>query len=198
MRVLLPSLLLLAAALAGCVNQAAPPEALAPSSLPPAPLGEPVVATWDGRITASQLGPLAHTRDTEPLVADVEREGFLLDVTEPPRLLQAALTWTGNADAQMLVMVSSPRVDGKGLEYFTKMTKDQPLCLQVPPAEITAGKWQIMAHSRDAMQVDFQFAVITLGGAASILKGEPHSSAEAAETKEAPALPCDPAYLPAA
>lgn len=184
-------LAVLAVAASGCIR--APAETLAPppadATAAPAMTAEPVVATWTGRITASQLGMLAHSRDTEPLVADVQREGFVFEVTEPPALFEVGLEWSG--EGQMLIMVSTPHVDGKGQEYFTEMSSEPQQCLRIPAADIVPGKWQVMAHSSGVVNADFTFSVTTIGGAAAILEGEPHSSAEAAETTEAEELPCE-------
>lgn len=188
------ALALVAVAASGCIR--APAEALEPAPAetiaPPAALPEPVVATWTGRITASQLGMLAHDRQTEPLVADVQREGFVFEVTEPPLDFRVDLAWPGG-DGMMLIMVSTPHVGGKGQEYFTEMSSEAAQCLRIPAADIVPGKWQVMAHSSGVVATDFTFSVTTVGGAAAILEGEPHSSAEAAETTEAEALPCDAA-----
>lgn len=184
-------LVLAAVALTGCIAApTAPLEGPAGGVASASQLAEPTVATWNGRITASELGMLAHSRDTETLVADVQREGFVFDITEPPTEFRVDLAWPGG-EGMMLVMVSTPHVDGKGQEYFTKMSAEAAQCLRIPPAEIVPGAWQIMAHSDGVKAADFTFTVTTVGGTAAILEGEPHSSAEAAETTEAEALPCD-------
>lgn len=192
MRTLLALVAVAATALSGCIAQ--PSQPLEGASVPPAAGAvaealEPVLATWEGRITASQLGMLAHSRDTEMAVRDVQREGFVFEITEPPQDFWVDLAWQG--EGSMLVMVSSPSVDGKGVEYFSDFVAESPVCIRIPAGEIIPGKWQVMAHSRDARDVDFTFTAATVGGAASILEGEPHSSAEATETTEGEALACD-------
>jgi hypothetical protein len=194
---LLAVLAVLAMAASGCIR--APAEPLEPTTLPetPAPVAEalePVMHTWDGLVTASQLGMLAHNRDTELLVADVQREGFVFEVTEVPQDFRTELTWTANGPtpAEMLVMVSSPKdANNEGVEYFTELAAEGPLCLRIPADGIVPGLWQVMAHTRMATQVEFTFTITTLGGMASILEGEPHSSAEAATTTDGEALPCE-------
>lgn len=187
MRVLL--MLALLAAAGGCIRQAEP-QTLPAAGPQAAPEAQPVVAEWDGRIALSELGPLAHHRDTEPLVADVQREGLVFDITEPPRGFRVELAWAGG-QGEMLIMVSTPHKDGKGFEYFTDWSSEPAQCLLIPPDEVVPGRWQIMAHSRGVMQADFVFKVTTVGGSAAILEGEPHSSAEAAETSEKDELPCE-------
>lgn len=195
--VLILALLAAAVAASGCIRAPAEPLQQTDATAPPAAGGampEPQVLTWDGHITASPLGMLAHSRDTEATAAPVQSEGFVLDVAEPPQVLEVRLAWPGPGSA--LVMVSTPHVDGKGEEYFTAMSEDAEQCLAIPPEGIIAGAWSVMIHTEGAVDADYTFSVTTVGGAASIREGEPHSSAEPAETTEAEALPCAEAPAP--
>lgn len=187
MRALL-ALAVLAAAVSGCISQSQPLDAPASDAL--ATL-KPVLATWDGRITASQLGMLAHNRDTEMQARDIQREGFVFEVTDVPQVMEVELAWQG--EGNLLSMVSSPSVDGKGVEYFSDFATESPICIRIPTEGIMTGKWQVMAHSQETRDLDFTFTVKTIGGAGSILQGEPHSSAEATETTEGKSEPCEAA-----
>ncbi|HEV8358839.1 MAG TPA: hypothetical protein VGR28_00135 [Candidatus Thermoplasmatota archaeon] len=182
-------LLAVSALFAGCINQAQPQPLPtdAPAATPVA-APEPVTATWNGRVLLSPLGMLAHNRDTEPLVAPIQAEGFVFEITEVPQSMMVELHWPGPGTA--LIMVSTPHVEGKGFEYFTEMSSEAHQCLMIPPAELEPGLWQVMVHTDGSALAAFDFDVTTVGGVAAILQGEPHSSAEAAETQERDELPC--------
>lgn len=157
------------------------------------PALEPQVLTWDGMVLLSPLGALAHTRETEPHVAPIQSEGFVLEITEVPGELVAELTWDPQPQARALIMVSSPRdEEDRGLEYFTEMNAEGRACLVVPPEDLVPGKWQVMAHTANAVDMPITFTLTLVGGAASILD-EPHSSAEAGQTTEGETLPCEDA-----
>lgn len=193
------TLALLAAAASGCIRAPAEPLAQNDVTAAPAadaPLAEPQVLSWDGHITASPFGALAHSRDTEAAAFPVQTEGFVLDVTEVPQSMEVGLDWPGPGTA--MVMVSTPHVDGKGVEYFTGMAEAGAQCLAIPAEGLMTGAWSVMIHTDGAVNADYTFTVTTVGGAAAILAGEPHSSAEAAETTEGEALPCAEAAAPEA
>ena len=112
---------------------------------------------------------------------------------DPPALLEVALRWSPasvRGEGQMLLMVSSPREDGSGTEYFTKMSSASEQCLRVPAADIEPGLWQVMVHSRGVWRADVHITVTTLGGAAEIPPDVPHSQAEAEDVEARDAEPC--------
>jgi hypothetical protein len=176
--------------LSGCVGTPQPLDpAAAPAAAGDAAAPQPVTVSWDGHILSSPTGALAHNRDTESLAMPLQKEGFVFEVLAPPQTMQVALHWPGPGTA--VIMVSSPHQGGKGLEFFTEPTAEQESCLQVPPADIQPGGWQVMIHTQDSVNADFTFEVTTVGGLARIVEGQPHSSAEAAETEARDALPCE-------
>lgn len=126
------------------------------------------------------------------MVSEYQREGFVFEIEKVPMDLTAALEWEPSGPgAEILIMVSSPRDDGSGYEYFTEMSAEQQHCLRVPVEDLEPGHWQIMAHSRNAFDVDIHFTVTTVGGQGGIVEGEPHSESDEADVEERDAQPCD-------
>lgn len=189
-------LLLISAAallLAGCVTPAAETVEPAAAELA-APAIEPLVQLFEGHITASALGRLAHEdARTEMMFADLQREGFLLEIGEVPQLLQIDLEWTSTSPtASMFSMVNIPTTThGEVLDVLSERSATGAVCMRVPLDEVATGMISVMAHSIDAANVDYVIRVTSVGGAVTLHADRGHMEVEREAGDEREALPCE-------
>jgi len=60
------------------------------------------------------------------------------------------------------------------IEHVTGMDFENPKCIRVPAADLMEGPWQVMVHTKRAMDVDFTLHIGLLGGEGHIIEGERH------------------------
>lgn len=185
-----------AALMAGCVSVPSAEEDVAPQDAATVPAAEPVVQEFEGHMTASALAPLAHQNsDMEMMVADVQREGFLLEVAEVPDVLQIDLEWTALTPmAEMATMVNVPTsTDGTVLDFFSEWSGSGSVCIRIPVEDIQVGPLSVMAHSRNAADVDYVIRVTTIGGDVTLHADRGHMEVEREDGEARDALPCEDA-----
>ena len=164
---LLLSLPLVALAFAGCLASDDPePEPTAAAAEVVEDAGDLLSVTWTGHIFDSRIERWGHVRPTEDLTWSLGQSGFLFEVETLPRLMQVVLDWTGDTDAELMIMLHSHKPDGTNtyVEHVTEMSAENPQCLQVPTEDLTTGTWQVMIHSRNAQDVDYRLTIQLLDG----------------------------------
>lgn len=170
MRVLLSTLLGLNLLIAGCIGGDEPIEGSATESVDAAPeeATEPVVQLFEGVATASALSPLAHQQATEPLLADLQREGAVIEVTQAPATARLEVAWTSPSPvAEMMLMVDLPVPGSEDLVTFLSgWSASSPLCMDIPVEHLaeSEGDWSLMVHNRGAALLEFEMTLITVGG----------------------------------
>lgn len=193
MRPLLAIATILTLLLAGCVQAPADESADAPVDAASAALPEPVTTEFQGHMTASLLAPVAH-RDprSEMLFADVQREGFVYEILAQPQSLRVELEWSGAGnDPKMVAMITVPLAEGGAWDYFTEPFGPGVACLVIPGADLPPGKIGVMAHSRNAVDVDYTFRMTILGGEGVLHADAGHMEVERADAEEREHLPCE-------
>lgn len=175
----LPALALLLVLLAaGCVN--------APSSLVDDASTEDAAATaastlpdptrheWSGFVLSSDIEEPTHFRPTEDAMWPVMQEGILFSVDKVPQVMEVDLSWGGSGE--FMIMLHSHKSHGTNVyvEHITEMDDVNPKCLRVPTEDLAEGVWQVMIHSRGAVQVPFTLGVNLVGGEGHIVEDDRH------------------------
>lgn len=190
----IPLLILSSLLLAGCVTPAVEDPPVDAAGTPITDVVTPVVQEFLGRMTASPLGPLAHQNaDLELMIADVQREGFLLEIVTVPQILQLDLEWTSPSPAaSMILMVNIPTsTDGKVVDVFSERSDTGALCMRLNPADLAAGPVSVMAHSSNAVALDYVVRITNIDGEVLLHADRGHMEVERADAEERDALPCE-------
>lgn len=199
MRALL-GILLLAPLAAGCIgsedNEDPDTTASDANTLVPAAL-EPVIQTLQGTALVSALTPLAHQAATEPVVADVQREGTVMTVNAAPERLWIELAWTSPSPTTMMrLMLDTPSdAEGELRTYINDASATSPICFEIPPENLagTEGEWAFMVHNQAAVLVDFTATVTSVGGDVVLETDRYHMEVEddSLERVDTDELPCE-------
>ncbi|MGQ0536273.1 MAG: hypothetical protein ACT4PT_09395 [Methanobacteriota archaeon] len=152
-----------------------------------APALEPVVQFLEGHQTSMALSRLAHNQATEPMVAELQREGTVMTVAAAPESMRVELEWTSPSPAtQMGVMIDTPHPDENKLHtFFVGMSDTSPICFEMP-AEVlqhSVGEWAIMIHNFVGTEVDYKITFTSVGGDAVLQTDRFHMEVED-DTKE--------------
>ena len=115
-----------------------------------------------------------HYRPTEDALWPVAQEGILFSVDSLPQAMEVALDWEGSGE--FMIMLHSHKAHGSNvyIEHVTGMDWENPKCIRVPTADLMEGPWQVMVHTKNAMQVDFTLHIGLLGGNGHIIEDDRH------------------------
>ena len=196
-------LAVLAAALPGCMGSDASGDGLdaaATATDAPALPIVPRVLTWNGHIRAGLVfhDVPGHTHELGPALEPLWNMSFMLDVREPPSLLQVQLDWDATA-ARLLLMVGDEAEASEPVVVYEAVGDAPPLCLVVPADRVGVGMWSVMAHSEPAsVDAELTFTVtIADGDVRFVPEAHRYTIAELADViatvEHASPQPCDAA-----
>lgn len=159
----------------GAVEPAARPE---PTADTVAPVGQ---VDWTGHVLASETDALMHTAPTEGLLWPYEQAGVIVEIPEGVTAIEVAVAWEG--DGSFGIHLHSHNNDGEyvGHRSTSEQWSQDPHCIRVPAADVAAGHWMVMIHSRSARQADFTMSVLTQSVTPSLVEDERHGHDRVAE-----------------